>query len=239
MLASGIRHNDRVRGNRNRIEIVGDRIRRFPLTDADRADLPAVAARHEAAFAAGLPAPRVIALHSDHLVLQRLPGIPLFHTHLSAAAAQRLGHDLARMLHVLRTTRDWPQPVHPWARLWEGLAQADDSPAIMAAIRVARSITPAPVHGDLSGGNILVADDGSLLGVLDWDGATIADPAQDFAALCFNAGPAVAQAVRANTPDADELAWRADVYLATWPVQNLLWREGRHPWLNGLAERPA
>lgn len=220
-----------MRGNRNHIEFVGDRVLRFPLIDADRADLPAIAERHEAAVAAGLPAPRLLALHDDHLVLQRLPGTALFDCHLTPGAARRLGTELAAMLIVLRTTVDWPAPPIPWARLWEGLATVDDGPEVAEAIRVARSITPAPVHGDLSGGNILVADDGSLLGVLDWDGATVADPAQDFSALCFNAGPSVAAAITAATPDAAELNHRADVYLATWPVQNLLWREHRHPWL--------
>jgi len=225
------RHNGCVRGNRNHIEIVGDRVFRFPLTDADRADLPAIAERHEAAVAAGLPAPRVLALHSDHLVLERLPGTPLVDTHLAPPAQARLGGELAAMLIVLRTTREWPRPHIPWAQLWEGLATVDDSPEVAEAIRVARSITPAPVHGDLSWGNILVGDDGALLGVLDWDGATLADPAQDFSALCFNAGPQIAAAITAATPDAAELNHRADVYLATWPVQNLLWREHRHPWL--------
>ena len=223
------RHNGGVRGNRNHIEIFGDRVLRYPLTDADRADLPAIAARHEAAVAAGLPAPRVLELHDDHLVLQRLPGTPLFDNTLTPAASRRLGAQLAAMLAALRTATRWPAPHHPWAQLWERLAEVSDCAEVADAIRVARSITPAPVHGDLSGGNILVADDGTLLGVLDWDGATIADPAQDFAAVCFNAGPAVAEAIRAHTPDAAALDRRADAYLATWPVQNLLWRAGRHP----------
>jgi aminoglycoside phosphotransferase (APT) family kinase protein len=89
------------------------------------------------------------------------------------------------------------------------------------------------VHGDLSPGNLLVSADGDLLAVLDWDGASLSDPAMDWAALCANCPPAVVARMRACTPTAAELDRRAAVYLATWPVQHDLWLAGEHPWLSG------
>jgi aminoglycoside phosphotransferase (APT) family kinase protein len=227
-----------VRTNRNRIEFLTDRVRRFPLTEHDRADLPGIAVRHEAARELGLPVPRVLDVRTDHLVLERLPGTPLITTTLHPLAQHRLGRDLAAVLTVLRRTRAWPLPATDWAQLWADLATAAPESTTRAAARLAAGMVPALVHGDLSGGNLLVTEDGGLSGLLDWDGATLADPAQDFHALCANVPAGVAQAVRTATPEAAELQRRADVYMATWPAQNRLWQQGRHPWLRRvLAER--
>ena len=79
----------------------------------------------------------------------------------------------------------------------------------------------------------MVAGDGSLEAVIDWDGAALADPAMDWAALCANCSAITVAAMRHNTPEADDLDRRAGIYLDTWPIQHDLWATGRHPWLSG------
>jgi aminoglycoside phosphotransferase (APT) family kinase protein len=221
-----------VRTNRNVIEVDDRVVRRFPVTAADRADLPDIAARHTAARALGLPVPRVLGVHSDHLVLERMPGTALIVTELTAPAQRTLGTQLARALEVLRRTSSWPLPARDWAHLWEDLAVHAATPATRRAADVARTVRTTVVHGDLSGGNLLVTPDGTLTAILDWDGATLGDPSLDFTALCANVPARVAAAVRAATLTADEMDERARVYLATWADQDRLWRASRHPWIS-------
>lgn len=220
-----------MRTNRNEIEFDGERVRRWPLTQADRQDLPNIAKRHEAARNLGFPVPRVLGLHADHLELERAPGTPLVQTSLCLGAQRRLGADLAGLLHQLRAVTSWPLPAGSWPGLWREL---DDMAGTAQTRHAAAVAAVAPVrltHGDLSWGNILVSAEGELTAVIDWDGATLADPAQDFAALCANVEPGVARVVRTLTPGAHAMQARADAYMATWPVQNELWEAGRHPWL--------
>lgn len=222
-----------MRTNRNRIEFDEHVVRRYPLTRFDRANLAAIARRHRDAREAGLPVPAVLAVHRDHLVLERAGGTPFMETTLTDEAQHRLGGQLAQIAQRMRQVRVDYTDVPQWARLWQVLAQVAPTPESRKAAATASHITTALVHGDLSGGNLLVSPDGDLIAVLDWDGAALADPAQDFAALCFNCGPQVADALRAATPEADELEHRAAIYLATWPLQHELWATGRHPWLAG------
>lgn len=221
-----------MRTNRNLIEIDGAIVRRYPLTAADLADLENIAARHEAAREAGLPVPRVLAVKPDHLILERSVGTPLMVTRLSPAAERRLSEHLSDLLAALANVSTWPLPVRPWTQLWAQLRDAADTPHTQAAVDTAAQVSVALTHGDLSAGNLLVTADGDLCAVIDWDGATLADPAQDFSALCANVGPGVARAVRARVAKADVLQARADTYIATWPIQHELWLAGRHPWFN-------
>lgn len=219
-----------MRSNRNQITFRDDVVLRYPLTAADLADLPAIALRHETARSHGLPVPEVLAVHEDHLELRRMPGTPFMTTTLDEAALTRLGGQLAVLAEALRQITSWPLVVTPWHELWSGLYAVSPTTENARALEVAEAITPTLTHGDLSGGNLLVTEDGDLTAVIDWDGATMGDPAQDFQALCVNGGPVVARALTAHTPEAQELMERADAYLATWPEQNRLWREGRHPY---------
>lgn len=223
--------NKGVRTNRNLIEIDGDVVRRWPVQPADLADLPNIAARHEAAREAGLPVPRVLKVAPDHLVLERVHAVTLFDSTLDLAAQHRLGRDIAAFLAQMRGVRTWPVPFQPWAQLWQTLYDAAPTPATRVAAQTASAIEPALTHGDLSWGNLLVTPAGELVAVIDWDAATLADPAQDYQAVCFNAGPDVAWAVREHTPDADQLLHRAQIYLDTWQLQHDLWAAGRHPCL--------
>lgn len=220
-----------MRTNRNEIEFDADVVRRWPLTRSDVEDLPNIARRHEAARTLGFPVPAVLALHPDHLVLERARGAPLFETPLPPKAQRRLGQALAALLAKLREVRTWPLPATSWPRLWSALDELVGSPETARAAAVAAGAPVRLTHGDLSWGNLLVTSEGELTAVIDWDGATMADPAQDFAALCANVDPEVASVIRALTPDAEAMTERARAYMATWAVQNELWQAGRHPWL--------
>lgn len=220
-----------MRTNRNEIEFDADVVRRFPLTQPDIEDLPNIARRHEAARGLGFPVPRVLGLHEDHLVLERAAGAPLVETPLRPEAQRRLGGQLAGLLAQLRAVTSWPLPARSWPTLWGVLDDLVGTPETARAASVAASAPVRLTHGDLSWGNLLVTGEGELVAVIDWDGATLADPAQDFAALCANVEPEVASVIRALTPDADLLTERANAYMATWAVQNELWEAGRHPWL--------
>jgi aminoglycoside 2''-phosphotransferase len=49
---------------------------------------------------------------------------------------------------------------------------------------------PVLIHGDLAGEHIFcAADTGTVAGVIDWEDATIGDPALDFVGLLCDAGP--------------------------------------------------
>lgn len=227
-----------MRTNRNLIEFEATFVRRRPLTDLDRADLPNIAARHRIAHELGFPVPRVLAVNSDHLVLERAGGTPLLETDLPLPAQRRLGEQLANLLTALRSVREWPLPVTPWPHLWSRLHEAANTSATGAALRVAVGAPLTMTHGDLSGGNLLVSAAGDLVAVIDWDGATLADPAQDYSALCANVPPAVADVITERTPHASELRQRADVYMATWADQHRLWLAGHHPWIDQDADSP-
>lgn len=60
--------------------------------------------------------------------------------------------------------------------------------------------TAVLIHHDLRGEHLVVSADGRVRGVLDWTGATVADPAEDIAglALAIGAGPAVRAATLAG-----------------------------------------
>jgi aminoglycoside phosphotransferase (APT) family kinase protein len=219
-----------VRSNRNEIEFDDHVVRRWPRTDLDRADLPNIALRHQAAYDFGLPVPRVLQLCSDHLVLERAPGTPLVQTHLTPDGQRRLGADIADFLRRLRAIATWALPVVSWPDLWKDLHAVANVAETAFAAEVAASAATSLTHGDLSWGNLMVSPAGELLSVIDWDGAAIADPAQDYCAVRANVDPLVADTIRAQTPSAAQLQARADAYLATWPVQNRLWLDGRHPW---------
>lgn len=230
-VAGRVRDNEDVRTNRNEIEFDDEVVRRWPLTQADVEDLPNIALRHEAARGLGFPVPKVLGVHDDHLVLERAAGAPLVETSLGPDAQRRLGQELARLLHRFREVTTWPLPAQSWPQLWRVLDDLVGTAETSLAASVAAVAPVRLTHGDLSWGNLLVTSQGKLTAVIDWDGATLADPAQDFAALCANVDPEVARVIHALTPDADAMVERADAYMATWPVQNELWQTGQHPWI--------
>jgi aminoglycoside phosphotransferase (APT) family kinase protein len=229
-----------VRTNRNRIEFDNGVVRRYPIQSWDRENLPAIAQRQQSAHEAGLPVPAVLAVHAKgphpHLVMQEAAGTPLMETSLSAVAQQRLGTEIAAFAARMRRVTQWIEHDPEWPALWSVLARVAPTPQCLAAAEQAARAPLSLVHGDLSGGNLLVTADGDLVAVLDWDGAALADPAMDWAALVANCPPDVVAQMRADTPEHPDLEHRAQVYLDTWPVQHDLWLAGEHPWLSG--DRP-
>lgn len=224
-----------MRTNRNVIEVdeAAGVVRRYPITPADRADLPQIAARFVAARDRGLPAPEVLDMvlgSAPHLVMRRMPGRPLMLTTLSGDACRTFARDLVDLRDRLVSVRRWPLPAPTWAEQWALLARECPTDACHTAARTAASVVPGLFHGDLSGGNLLVDGDGHLTAVLDWDGAVLGDPALDWRALVENCPPPVVSALRRLTPDRQALDDRSGDYLATWSDQWRLWRESRHPW---------
>lgn len=114
-----------------------------------------------------------------------------------------------------------------WAgKDWEQIARETVIPQLLSgAQKVALTalervlaldpIVPTLVHGDLAGHNILWNGD-KLVGVIDWDHATIGDPAIDHASLGnFYGWESLAKALT------DEQLERARAYAALLPIQSL------------------
>ncbi len=80
------------------------------------------------------------------------------------------------------------------------------------------------LHGDLGSDNLLIDDSGGFVGLLDWDGAVIGDPALDTVAVLHSLPAAESGRLRAEHEWIAADVARAEVYLATWELQDLLGR---------------
>lgn len=240
------------RGNRSLVLVAADRGRvwRFPRWPEDLALLPTATRRLSAAGALGLPAPRLLdvvldaPLGSAHLVTSYVPGLAMDDLAVAALPSdrlRRLGADLADLLMRLAAVPwdRWPATEPPWPRLWaDSVARmrrlvlprldpedaADAAATLAAAEATAAATTCGVIHGDLGGVNVRVDPaSGAITGVLDWDGAIAGDGAVDVAAVAAGAPVAVVAAVLQHRPAlAADLA-RHDRYLATWPLQEVLY----------------
>ncbi|MBC7290698.1 MAG: phosphotransferase [Actinotalea sp.] len=76
-------------------------------------------------------------------------------------------------------------------------------------------VPPSLVHGDLAGANVLLGDDGRVVGVLDWDLAQPADPAVDAACLAWFGWAVVEAAIDPGT------ARRARVWHRVFPIEQV------------------
>lgn len=126
-----------------------------------------------------------------------------------SAQDQRLS--VTRVVDRAAATRTLPETVlHRWTEMLESAEVWDFAPSV--------------VHGTLSGDTILVDDD-QIVGVLDWSGLSIGDPASDVAWL-HDAGPGVFEAVmsryfsRSNVGDSTAFRRRSQLYqeldIARW-----------------------
>lgn len=214
------------------------RVWRFPLRPADADRIVEIADRHRVAHQLGLAAPRVIDVTDGpvgvaHLVLEALPGTPL----LQAVASD---HPTSPAVHtalsLLRSTRAWPFAQVNWPDLWADLvtrAEAnrgrlpDAQAHLTAARKAADTAVAAPLgilHGDLGSDNLLIDDAGRLAGLLDWDGAVVGDPAMDTAAVLYSLPTAESEQLRVDHEWINADLARAEAYLATWELQDLLGR---------------
>ena len=121
---------------------------------------------------------------------------PPYMAHHAAIARQAwtlLGHiartdpaPLAGLVPAVTPATAWQHELDHWAGVIDQQAQAPQ-PIAQAAIRWLRAHPPPPaqrlsvVHGDYRVGNLLVAPDGTLRAVLDWEMAHAGDPLEDLA----------------------------------------------------------
>lgn len=87
---------------------------------------------------------------------------------------------------------------------------------------------PALVHGDLGPEHILIDLDGGLAGIIDWEDATVGDPAIDFAGMWQAFGPGATRAVAAASagPAVGDGFWRR--------VEGYAWLAGVHRLLHAV-----
>ncbi|WES64069.1 phosphotransferase family protein [Microbacter sp. GSS18] len=103
-----------------------------------------------------------------------------------------------------------------WRGQWERVATRDGASAVLLADRLADAVPPgageAVVHGDYRLDNVLVAEDGGIAAVVDWEMATLGDPLTDLGLLLVYADPlsepvlGVEHVSRAGLPDFERMA---------------------------------
>jgi aminoglycoside phosphotransferase (APT) family kinase protein len=221
---------------------------RFPRTAERCALLPDAAARLRYLRAHDVPVPRVLDLCAEggeglgYLLLEYLHGAPLDEVRtddLPTRAGDRLVRDLigaAARIHAVPPA-GWPSPAHDWRGLWSSLvaavAECDALPGdvrqaqLQLALRAAATSANARIgvfHGDLGGVNCRIdPESGAVVGLLDWDSATIGDITTDLVAVLAGVGQRTAERLRESDPDWATAQQRYAPYLATWPVQHYLW----------------
>ncbi len=131
-----------------------------------------------------------------------------------SAKDQRLA--VTRIVDRAAATRNLPETVlHRWTEVLEASEVWDFAPSI--------------VHGTLSGDTVLVEEE-NVVGILDWSGLSVGDPASDLAWL-HEAGPDVFEAVasryfsRCSTGDSKAFRSRANFYheleIARWLLHGI------------------
>ncbi|MCH9817071.1 MAG: aminoglycoside phosphotransferase family protein [Actinomycetia bacterium] len=223
------------------------RVYRFPREANDAAEIADYGKRHELSAALGLPVPRWYRTHLGRpgeafLELELIGGNGLDHPMVVGLAARRpvaVGRQFAYLLLQLRAISAtlWPLPRIDLTGLWDDLAirvreleghvpndvyEAMDR-AALAAIVANRSAHLGLVHGDLGGVNARFSELGRLTGVLDWDGAGIADVAADAAAVSVGLPPEARAVLFQTAPVIAEDAARCQAYVDTWTAQGALW----------------
>ena len=220
---------------------------RFPRHDEDCRRVTEMADRVDLARRLGLGAPEVIeVVHGTpgrcHLVLGRIPGTSLLR---AISTGRPVGAAVGDALTRLRSApvAGWDYPQAGWATLWSEFAEhaarqrsrlppQEAASLLAAADRAAEVASRAPIrilHGDLASDNIMVADNGDLAGILDWDGAVLGDPAIDTAAALHVLPTAERDRVITARPWLQGDLERWEVYRDTWALQNLLWEQGLRP----------
>ncbi len=236
-----------VDGAQHLVLIGTTRVWRFPRHDADCDRLGELADRNSRARHLGLGAPEVLAVVNGppamgHVLMSRVDGTPLLRAIRTGAEVGRAVLEALTRLDRTSPT-DWPFPQMDWTDLWENLADitrqqqsllprdevADLVAAAEHASAVAREAPVRLVHGDLASDNIMVDTDGSLAGLLDWDGAVLGDPAIDIAAALHGLPRRESARLIDNNDWLAPALSRWSAYRDTWPLQDLLWRAGLTP----------
>ncbi len=118
----------------------------------------------------------------------------------------------------------WSMQLDHWERVIDE-NELSPQPIARAAIRWLRANPPPPaqrisvVHGDYRVGNVMYTDEGSIIGVLDWEMAHLGDPLEDLA-WSFNESWQWAKDGRAGgivSPKVATTTWCAESGLAADP----------------------
>jgi aminoglycoside phosphotransferase (APT) family kinase protein len=140
--------------------------------------------------ALGVPAPQVIALGSEYLIMREVAGLPLAQGESPVAVLQAAGQAVRRVHSIVGGDVAWR------TRLESVLEDLDVLPEelagrvreLLAPFVASVSRTPAVLlHGDLHLRHLYAAD-GELTGILDWGDSAYGDPLFDLARFSM-AGP--------------------------------------------------
>lgn len=181
------------------VRVTGDDGRRVYVKAVRPGDLEALVARHERLLAGGLPVPEVLTVSVDE-------GLVVLAERAGTTFRERIKQDLpgwpdpatiAALLALLREVDATGLPARQGrvvdalghARLLAAVAPtlADRLEALCdrfrAALPAVRERSGAVVHGDLHEGQLVVAGDGAITGLLDVDDVGAGDPVDDLATV--------------------------------------------------------
>jgi aminoglycoside phosphotransferase (APT) family kinase protein len=218
------------RGMRNLVLIDQRRdvVWRFPRTEEGCAQLGDAARRLQVLQRYDVPVPRLLnlvpgSLGQGHLMLSRCRGAALDTIDTDALPARSGAALVAGLIDAVARLQAvpvsaWPSPAPGWIGLWQGLLSAASTVPLPPAVRerqieLARAAAAAAVAADI----------GVVIGLLDWDSATIGDVATDQAALLHGLGQRTAALLRRTAPAWERAEERYQAYVATWPLQWYLW----------------
>jgi aminoglycoside phosphotransferase (APT) family kinase protein len=91
------------------------------------------------------------------------------------------------------------------------------------AAQALSSVEPSFIHGDLGGSNMFWDKQGGLVGIIDWDWASVWDPAMDAACLSWHGWDVVQAVVDTETYR------RARIWYLTFPIEQLVAARLRPP----------
>lgn len=216
-----------VHGQFHDVVLAGDVAYRFPRDEESRRGLPAavalLAALNDCKLPVAVPVPLATGrlrgpLGSSHVALSRIPGQPI--GVISSEPAQlaviaQLAELLDRLAELgadpaIRQLVPSTEPDH-WRLFGEQVRQVlfplmsgdgrRRADAELAAVANVTATGDALVHSDLGGANLLwTTDDGEhrLAGVLDWDGASLGNQANDVASIAVTVGWPLAERIHAR-----------------------------------------
>ena len=238
------------RGLQNLVLIDRDRgvVWRFPRTAGGCLMLQDAARRLILLAGHGLPVPLVLDCRpasgpgDGYLMLSYRPGAALDAVDTDALGPPERRRLIDTLIEVVQhvhgiPVEHWPTPRPAWAGIWQALAAdvancrglpdplAEHQLALAQHAALVAAQAPIGIfHGDLGGVNCRIdPSTGQVLGLLDWDSASVGDTATDIAAILAGLGRVTAEEMRARSERwrAEEERYRA--YVDTWPIQYHLW----------------
>jgi aminoglycoside phosphotransferase (APT) family kinase protein len=140
--------------------------------------------------------------------------------------------DLVEPEHAYAGGRDWER------LMLDAVAELPEDVRSEARHRIAAAaalppVKPSFIHGDLGGNNMFWNSQGDLVGVIDWDWASIWDPAIDAACLSWHGWDTMRGAVDAQTYH------RAQIWYRTFPIEQLVGARLRPPGHPDIVNRAA